>query len=175
MYGEPVRYSTKAVPGMAEASWRSAARPSAVFQPCGTNATPLSSAIQAIRRDSLIPPTLVDVGLDDVEGAALEPRQERLAAGQDLAAGDRDAAVLAQQPEVVEGVGRQRLLEPADVVLGEHVRRPERPLVAVRPERVAAAGIDHQRDVRPDRLARAAHDRLVRRGARRARTDPSRA
>ena len=34
-------------------------------------------------------------------------------------------------------------------------------LVAVRPEGVAAAGIDHQRDVRADRLARTAHDRLV--------------
>ena len=46
-------------------------------------------------------------------------------------------------------------------MLRQHLGRPERPLVAVRPEGVAPAGIDHQRDVGPDRLARARDDLFV--------------
>ena len=62
MNGDPVRYSTRSVFRLADASCRSAASPSAVFQPCGMNRTPFSSAIQAMRRSSLMPPTLVTSG-----------------------------------------------------------------------------------------------------------------
>src|SRR5438093_2737118 len=62
MNGEPVRYSTRSVSGKAEASCKSAASPTAVFHPCGMNRTPFSCAIQAMRRSSLMPPTLVTSG-----------------------------------------------------------------------------------------------------------------
>ena len=56
--------------------------------------------------------------------------------------------VLAQLREVLEGIGDERLLEPMHIVVGEHVRRVERPFVAVRPEGIAGAGIDHQTRLR---------------------------
>src|SRR3954467_10424070 len=46
-------------------------------------------------------------------------------------------------------------------MLGEYLRRAQRPLVAVRPEGVTPARIDHQRDVGPDRLARARDNLFV--------------
>ena len=62
MNGDPFRYSTMSVFGQAAARWRSAAGPIAVFHPCGINRMPLSSAIHAMRRSSLIPPTFVTSG-----------------------------------------------------------------------------------------------------------------
>src|SRR5205823_14820767 len=53
------------------------------------------------------------------------------------------------------------LLEPDDIVPRQHLRGPQRPLVAVRPEGVAAAGIDHQLHTGADRLARRADEELV--------------
>ena len=51
--------------------------------------TPNSSASQAMRRLLGDAADLRHVGLDDVEGATLQERQEALPAGQHLAAGDR--------------------------------------------------------------------------------------
>ena len=104
------------------------------------------------------------IGLDDVERARLEPGLERLPAREHLAAGDRHGRMLAQLHVVLERVGIERLLEPVHVVVGEHLRGVERPLVAVRPEGIAAAGIDHQARVRADGLARGPDDRLIRGG-----------
>ena len=127
-----------------------------------------------MRRSSLMPPTLVDVRLHDVEGALLQPRGEGLPAGQDLAAGDGYRGGVAQQHVIVQVVGMERLLEPVDIVCGEHVRGARRPLVVLRPEGVARAGVHHQERVRPDGLARRAHDGFVHRGSCRARMVPSR-
>src|SRR5436190_1357906 len=54
--------STRSTSGRAAASCRSAATPSAVFQPWPIYLMPKSWAIQAIRRCSLMPPTLVTSG-----------------------------------------------------------------------------------------------------------------
>src|SRR5207237_174164 len=54
--------STRSTSGSAAASCRSAATPSAVFQPWPIYLTPKSPASQAMRRCSLMPPTLVTSG-----------------------------------------------------------------------------------------------------------------
>ena len=78
-----------------------------------------------------------------------------------LAAGDRHGRDPRQLDVAVEVVGRQRLLEPDDAVVGEHRRRVPGPVRAVRPELLAAAGVDHQLDVVADRLAGGPHQQLV--------------
>src|SRR5579883_788718 len=63
--------------------------------------------------------------------------------------------------EVVDRVGLQRLLEPADIVVFQHLRRAHRPFEAVRPVGVAGAGVDEELRFIARRGARRAHDRLV--------------
>ena len=107
---------------------------------------------------------LGDVGLHDVEAPRLQPRLERLPAREHLAAGDRHRRVPPQEHVVVQGVRRQRLFEPGHVVAGQHLRRPQGPFVALLPEGVAAARVDHQQR-RPGRRRRAPPGRSPRRCA----------
>ena len=69
------------------------------------NRTPFSSAIQAMRRSSLIPPTLVTSGCTMSNARCLQPGLKGLPAGQDLAAGDRYGRVLRSMDVIVQGVG----------------------------------------------------------------------
>ena len=57
---------------------------------------------------------LGDVGLHDIERAARQPGQERLPPRQHLAARDRHPAGAAQMAEIVDCIGPQRFLEPAN-------------------------------------------------------------
>ena len=104
---------------------------------------------------------LGDIGLHDVEGAARQPGNETLAPGQHLPAGDRDRALTAQLAEILEGVGLQRLLEPADIIILQHLRRAQRPFQAMGPIGIARPGIDEEPGIRPRRFARRAHDGLI--------------
>src|SRR5204863_33206 len=104
---------------------------------------------------------LGDIGLHDVEGAARQPGNETLASGQHLPAGDRDRALTAQLAEILEGVGLQRLLEPADIIILQHLRRAQRPFQAMGPIGIARPGIDEEPGIRPRRFARRAHDGLI--------------
>ena len=74
----------------------------------------------------------------------LDERPETLPARQHFTRRDGHRRVPAEFDEAREVVRRQRFLEPDHVVVREHLRGAERPLVAVRPELLAAAGIDHQ-------------------------------
>ena len=173
-YGEPSMYSTRSVSGNAEARCRSAARPTAVFQPCG------------MKRDAVLlrhpadAPLLADaadfghVRLHDVERARLQPGRKCLAPGQDFAARDRQRRLPAQDHEIFERIRVQRFFEPGHVIGREHLGRAQRPLEPVGPERVAAAGIDHELGIGADRVTRGADDLLVERRDCRGRTDPSR-
>src|SRR5262249_55299487 len=64
--------------------------------------------------------------------------------------------------EPFQVVGWQRLLEPDDVVVGEHLRRLQGPLVTVWPELLAAAGVHHQFDAGADGVAGGADQLFVR-------------
>ena len=64
-------------------------------------------------------------------------------------------------------------MDARHVVLGEHPRGLQRPLVAVGPHGVRAAGIDHDLAVRAGLLARRGDDRLVHRGVDAAEGAPS--
>jgi len=70
-----------------------------------------------MRRCSLKAADLGDVGLHDVERAALQPGHERLAPGEHLAAGDPHRRKPAQLDVVLQRVGRQWLLEPLDAAI----------------------------------------------------------
>lgn len=107
---------------------------------------------------------LGDVGLDNIEGAGLEPGLEGLAAGQDFSAGNGNAGILAQEDEIIEGIGMERFLEPGDLIISEHFRSAQSPFVVVGPESVAAAGIDHEEAVGSDGVASGADDRFVESG-----------
>ena len=52
--------------------------------------------------------------------------------------------------KAIEVVGLQGLFEPGDAVVAEHPGRLAGPADVVRPELLAAAGIDHQLDVVAD-------------------------
>ena len=99
---------------------------------------------------------------------------EALAAGQHLAAGDGHRALPPQLTEIVDGIGLQRLLEPADVVILQHLGGAHRPFEAVRPIGVAGPGIDEELRLRPRRLARRPHDGLVELVSSAGQRDPSR-
>ena len=90
-----------------------------------------------------------------------QPGQEDLAAGQHLAAGDGQRAGAAERAEIVERVGHQRLLEPADIVGGQHLSRAQRPFQPVGPMRVAGPGIDEELRVVAGGGAGSRDDRLV--------------
>ena len=114
-----------------------------------------------MRRCSRNAADLGDVRLHDVDCAARQPGDEGLAPRQHLAAGDRHRRAAAQLPVVVDRVGPDRLLEPSDGKILQHLGGALRPFEAVRPERVARARIDEQLGGISRRLARRAHDRLV--------------
>ena len=65
--------------------------------------------------------------------------------------------------EIVNRIRPQRLLEPADVIVPEHLRRAHRPLQPVRPVGITRPGINEQLVRWPRRLPRRPHDRLVHR------------
>ena len=173
MNGEPVRYSTRSVSGKGRGELQIRREPDRRVPAVRDEAHavllrhPGDAPLLADAAD------LGDVRLHDVERARFQPGLERLAARQHLAAGDRQRRVLAQADVVLERVGVQRLLEPGDVVGGEHLRGAQRPLVAVGPEGVAAAGVDHQQRGCAQRVARGAHDRLVQRGIAAAKRPPA--
>src|SRR5205814_94904 len=75
--------------------------------------------------------------------------------------GDRQRRLPPQLDEALQVIRRQRLLEPDDAVVRQHFGRFQGPLVAVRPELFAAAGVHHQFDVRADRVAGRADQFLV--------------
>ena len=66
---------------------------------------------------------LGDVGLDVVDGALFDPLHEGLAAGEHLAACDRQWRILGQFDITLYIIGPERFLEPHHVVVGEHFRR----------------------------------------------------
>ncbi len=79
------------------------------------------------------------VWLDDVEGAVLQPGQEALASCQDLAAGDRHGTDPPEMAIILKRIGLQGFLEPADVIILQHLGRAHRPFQAMRPPGVARA------------------------------------
>ncbi len=107
---------------------------------------------------------LCHVGLDDVEGAPFDERDEALSSGQNLAAGDGDRSVVAKTNEAFDVVGREGFLEPDDVVVGEHARSFDRPFVSVGPEPVAASRVDHDLDIRTYGFAGDSDELFVHRG-----------
>lgn len=104
---------------------------------------------------------LGDIGLNNVEGAGLEPGLEGLTAGKDFSAGNGNAGVLAQEDKIIEGIGMEGFLEPGDLIVREHFRRAQGPFVIVGPESVAAACIDHEEAIGSDGVASGADDRFV--------------
>src|SRR5215213_4244325 len=158
-------YSTRSVPGNAEASCRSAARPTAVFQPWGIKRTPLSWAIHPMRSLLANASHLGHVRLHDVQCPGLDPRLKGLTPGEHLTAGDRQGSSLAQRDIIVQGIGIEGLFEPGHIVLSQHVRRAQGPLVVAPPERVAATSVHHQQGVRSDGMACRLYDRFVELGA----------
>ena len=109
-----------------------------------------------MRRCSDMPANLGGIGLDDVECAALQPWQKALAARQHFAAGDGHRALTPQLAEIIDSVGTQRFLEPADVIVGKHMSRVDGPAQTVRPIGVAGSGIDEELAAIADRFALAA-------------------
>src|SRR5204863_3038044 len=73
---------------------------------------------------------------------------------------------------IFERVGYERFLKPEYVVVLEHLRGVQRPLVAVLPVSVAAASVHHELVLRSDGFARGADDRLVGRGVATAKRPP---
>src|ERR1700680_2164860 len=63
--------------------------------------------------------------------------------------------------EIIDRVGPQRLLKPADFVILQHLGSAHRPFEAVRPMSIARAGIDEKLRAGTGRIARGAHDRFV--------------
>src|SRR6185369_16311171 len=90
-----------------------------------------------------------------------EERLERLAARQDLPGRDKDRGGLPELLEARHVVRSERLLEPHDAVVAEHLGRLAGPGDAVRPELLAAARVHHQLDVVAHRLARGLDQELV--------------
>ena len=88
------------------------------------------------------------VWLDDIEGTCFEEGLKSLAPREHLAAADGHGRVLAELGEVFERVGRERFFKPMHIVVSQHLRGVERPLVAVGPVRITAARIDHELVVR---------------------------
>src|SRR3954467_1756626 len=104
---------------------------------------------------------LGNVRLDNVEGPTGQPGQEGLAPREHLSAGDRHRAHAPQMAVVVDRVGPQGFLEPADVMIAQHLRRAQGPFQSVRPVAIAGARIHEKARVAATRLARGAPDRLV--------------
>src|SRR5262245_9797103 len=69
--------------------------------------------------------------------------------------------MLGQLHIAIEIVRTQRFLEPGHVILLEHPRGVDRPLVTMRPKSVRATGVHHQLAPRANRVARASHNGLV--------------
>ena len=101
------------------------------------------------------------VRLHDIKRARLQPGLKRLSACQDLATCDGNRRPAAQFDVIVHRIRSQRLFKPGDIVVGQHLRRSQRPLVALRPEGIAASGIHHHQRVRADGFPRRANDRLI--------------
>jgi hypothetical protein len=92
------------------------------------------------------------VALEHVDGLRLEHPAEPVRVRDALARGDGHAGrgTLTNLPQTLEVVGGDALLEPADVLLREALRHPQR--VGGRPRAVA---VDHQFRVRADRVGAA--------------------
>src|SRR5437867_4637125 len=106
-------------------------------------------------------PDLGNIRLHDVERTGFKPGLERLTPREHFATGHGNPAVLAQPHIVIERVRMQRLFKPRNVIIGEHLRSAQRPLITLRPKGVTATRVNHQERVWPDRLARRAHNRFI--------------
>ena len=80
-----------------------------------------------MRRCSVMPPTLVTSGWTMSKAPRVSQGRKALAPRQHLAARDGHGAGAAEGAEVIDGVGLERLLEPADVVVGQHLGGAQRP------------------------------------------------
>ena len=83
------------------------------------------------------------------------PRQERneaLPSREHFAACDRHRAGATQVAEIVDGVRHDGLLEPADIVVFQHLGGPHGPFQALRPMRIAGARIDEELRLGADAL-----------------------
>ena len=85
-----------------------------------------------------------DVGLDDVDRALRQHLAEIPAREPGLAAGDRDRLAAAHLDVARQVIGHHRLLEPADVAVGDRAAELDR-LDRV----VAVVGVEHQADAGP--------------------------
>src|SRR5215213_10199622 len=81
--------------------------------------------------------------------------------------------MLAKLDVIFECIWFQRFLEPVHIIIREHLRRVERPFVAIGPERIAAAGVNHEQRFPPDSFACSTDDRFVERGAAPSERSPS--
>src|SRR5439155_20343076 len=93
------------------------------------------------------------IGLNDVEGAAGQPRCEALPAGEHFASGDGHGTLAPELTEIVDGIRLQRLFKPADIEGREHVGGVDCPAQAVRPIGIACTCIDEELAILPDRCA----------------------
>ena len=109
--------------------------------------------------------TLGAIGLDNIHRLLLEQRHEALPAGQHFASGNGHRRMLAELGKTSEVVWPKRLLEPCDIVVGQHLRCFQGPLVTVGPVGVATARIDHQFDIGANGIARCAHQNFIHPGA----------
>ena len=107
---------------------------------------------------------LGDVGLNDVESPPTEKGHEALSPGEHLSTGDRHRAREPQVTVIVDGVWLQGFLEPAYIVVLQHVRRAQRPFEAMRPVGIAGTSIDEELRVRPDAVSGRPHDGFVQPG-----------
>src|SRR5262249_44243154 len=113
------------------------------------------------------------VGLDHVDRPFGEERLEGLAARQDLAGGDEDGRSLPELLEAGDVVGPERLLEPDDAVVTQHLGSLARPRDAVRPELLAPTRVHHELDLVAHGLARGLDQELVELPAHAAERAPS--
>src|SRR4051794_33148796 len=104
-----------------------------------------------------------DVRLNNIEGSLLDPRCKRLPAGQNLAPSDLDRRQSPQCHVVFQIVWYQRLFKPVNIVLSQHVRSSQSPLIVLWPEGIARPGVHHQQSIRPHGLACSTHNLLIQR------------
>ena len=126
-----------------------------------------------MRRDSLSPPVFGAIRLQNVDRVLLDPGLECLPPCQHFPTRNRDRRDAREFGVTIEIIGRERFLEPGDVVIGEHPGGVLRPVDAVRPELLAAPGIDHQFDAVPNRLTSRADKQFVERAVSTAERPPA--
>ena len=102
-----------------------------------------------------------DIRLDDINGAALEPWLEGLAASEDLAPGDGNGRLAGEFDEAFDVIRWESFFEPDDIIVSEHFGGIASPVGSVWPELFAAAGVNHEFDVIADGLSGGADEEFV--------------